>query len=107
MALRFPRFQRFVLRGPVAWQIGSLGRFLRAALAVAWRRLWRGPLMPSWCFEQEFSTGFFRAQCDVAYALASAGRTGECRRAIDSLVFQMPPLRQVRITPEHEAPVPG
>ena len=107
MALRFPRFQRFVLRGPLIWRISSLARFMNAAIAVAARRLTHGPLLPSWCFEHEFTTYFFRAQCDVAYGLASAGRIAECRQAIDSLVFRMPALRQVRSAPERAGPVPG
>ena len=107
MALRFPRFQRFVLRGPLIWRLRSLARFISAAIVAAARRLTRGPLLPSWCFEHEFTTYFFRAQCDAAYGLASAGGIEECRQAIDSLVFRMPPLRQVRIAPERAGPLPG
>lgn len=102
-----PRFQRFVLRGPPLLQLQSLTRFVRSAVAVTVGRLVRGPLLPSWSYEVEFTTHFFKSQCDAAYRLASAGKVAECRQTIDGLIFRTTSLREVAISPDIVAPVPG
>src|SRR5690348_15019449 len=102
-----PRFQKFVLRGPPLLRLRCLARFARAAVAVTLRRLVRGPRLPSWSYEVEFTTRFFQSQCDAVERLAAEGRVAECRLAIDGLVFRMASLRAVAIAREPAAPMPA
>jgi len=107
MLSRFPRFQKFALKGPIVWRARSLLQFAISLGCVTVRRLARGPLLASWTYELELATHFFKAQGIAAFRAASAGKVDTCRQVIDSLTFQLPALASVHIVVEHAAPMPG
>ena len=95
------RVQTFTLHGPLAARITSLLLLARSAVAVIVTRILRGPLRPSWPFELEVATRFFKAQDDQILALIAHAPMEEIRGRIDSLVFRLPVIDRVRRVPEH------
>ena len=93
-------FVRIRLRGPIGSCIYSLFLLIKSAVTVAWQRMVRGPLRPSWGFEFEAATHFFQSQDARVSRLALSGNAAQCRQVVDSLVFRLPALERVRIVSE-------
>jgi hypothetical protein len=107
-------FKPFDLHGSISLRVSSLALLLCSAIVVALRRMWRGPLCPSWTLAFEIATRFFRAQDASILKAAASGNIARCRAIADSLVFYRPVLNQVRIEQEYRtngawfvAPCPG
>ena len=90
-------FVRFRLRGPIGSCVYSLLLLVKSAVTVAWQRMLRGPLRPSWGFEFEAATHFFQAQDARVSKLALVGNVARCRQVVDSLVFRLPVLERAHI----------
>jgi acetyl esterase/lipase len=98
------RFQKFTLQGSFSTRVNSLGLFLRSVLTVLLQRARRRPLRPSWPLELEVATHFFRAQDAEVLRLAAHASMDDVRARVDSLVFRLPPLRQLRKIREDNPP---
>jgi acetyl esterase/lipase len=96
------RFQTFTLQGPLGTRVNSLVAFAAAVARVLLRRLVRGPLRPSWSLDFEIATQFFKMQDAAACRLAARDDVAGIRRLIDALVFRLPALEEVRITPQRQ-----
>src|SRR5204862_4235245 len=88
----------------IGLRVGSLAALLSSATTVVLRRLWRGPLRPSWTLAFEIATQFFQAQDKRVLRAAASTDIASCRAIADSLVFHRPALADVRIEPEHQIP---
>lgn len=90
-----PQSAPFTLHGPLAYRLKSLATLTGASFRVTLRRLLRGPLLPSWDTNFETAIEFMRVQGQNAHPLpAPAARAYE-----DSLVFAIPALEQVTLSP--------
>lgn len=93
----------YTLHGRLAFQRRSRNTLMRVSARVTLRRLFGRKLVPSWPWVVEVSTEFLREQMRYMATLPIA----EAREYEDSLVFDMPSLKQVAIAPADGCPVPG
>jgi monoterpene epsilon-lactone hydrolase len=94
----------YTLHGRPAFRRRSLGILLRAMGAVSLRRLFRGPLVKGWTWTFEVTTRFMRDQMVHTLSLPSITNAREYE---DSLLFDMPAVRNVEITRINESGIKG
>jgi acetyl esterase/lipase len=97
-----------VLSAPAGEAVASLARLTLSTLRVCARRMLRSSKSPPVPLDFEIATEFFRAQGHRAFRIAGDGSgIVAARRMIDTLVFRLPHLHDLRIVAEPAAPVSG
>jgi acetyl esterase/lipase len=87
---------RFKLSGRFRIKLQVLSIFIWSSLYVFTRRLFRGPLLPSWSLLFEASTFYQKALFRAAYRFPDIK---DGRELVDALVLQGPALDKVRLVP--------
>ena len=91
-----PESMRFKLSGRFRIKLQVLSIFIWSSLYVFTRRLFRGPLLPSWSLLFEASTFYQKALFRAAYRFPDIK---DGRELVDALVLQGPALDKVRLVP--------
>lgn len=89
--------------GRIGFRIRCIATLLWSGVYVAIRRLFRGPLLPSWSLLFEASTRYQKA---IYKAVYDRPYIEEGRELIDALVVQVPSLEKVRME-QVDSPIAG